>query len=564
MRCWGNNQDGQLGDGTGISLQAPPANDVLTGVKAITAGVNFTCALMTTGGVKCWGGGAVCQDSPFYGLQHCKSFINFPATPTDVLGEGVQAISASDDQVCALMANRDERCWSYLYPSRPASDILIEVQALATGGGPCALTDTGVARCWSNNSAGQVEIQDVLEGAKAVTCGGDHSCALMTTGGVKCWGNNGYGQLGDGTGSYTSAHYSPPQSDVLTNVQAIATSCSDELSAGSHTCALTLAGGVRCWGFNNEGQLGDGTVVSNPTPPLTDVLTGVKAIAAGSAHTCALTTSGGVRCWGNNASGQLGDGTTTNALAPPTSDVIADVQAIAAGGYHTCALMQAGSVRCWGDNALGQLGDGTTTNALVPTTSDVLTGVQAIAAGAVHTCVLMQTGGVRCWGNNVSGQLGEGLGVQTAVTPPAADVLAGVRAVVAGTDYTCAVMQTSGVRCWGMATDWTPSTDMLTGVRAIAVGRQHVCALTTAGGVRCWWSNSCGQLGDGTTEYVNTADQSSEVLTGVQAIAAGGDHTCALTTTGGVRCWGDGSDGALGDGTIGYRTTPVQVAVTCQ
>ena len=106
--------------------------------------------------------------------------------------------------------------------------------------------------------------------------------------------------------------------------------------------------------------------------------------------------------------GQLGDGTTTDRWTPPTSDVLTGVQAIAAGDDHTCALMTTGGVRCWGDNDYGQLGDGTTTDRSTPPASDVLTGVQAIAAGDGHTCALMTTGGVRCWGCDAYGQLGDG------------------------------------------------------------------------------------------------------------------------------------------------------------
>jgi len=99
---------------------------------------------------------------------------------------------------------------------------------------------------------------------------------------------------------------------------------------------------------------------------MNDVLTGVQAIAADGGHTCALMDTGGVRCWGENDYGQLGDGTTTDNSTPPTSDVLTGVQAIAAGNFHTCALMKNGGMQCWGDNEHGQLGDGTTTNAPTP------------------------------------------------------------------------------------------------------------------------------------------------------------------------------------------------------
>ena len=196
---------------------------------------------------------------------------------------------------------------------------------------------------------------DILTGVQAIAAGGDSTCALMTSGGVRCWGNNSYGQLGDGT---TTDHFTPPGNDALTGVQAI--------TAGrGHTCALTATGSVQCWGDDSMGQLGNGTTaVSSASPThvllqnLSDELTGVQAIAGGGNHTCALMTSGGVRCWGDNSAGQLGDGTTISRSTPSPTDVLTDVKAIATGYFHTCALMETGRVRCWGANEYGQLGSG--------------------------------------------------------------------------------------------------------------------------------------------------------------------------------------------------------------
>jgi alpha-tubulin suppressor-like RCC1 family protein len=170
---------------------------------------------------------------------------------------------------------------------------------------------------------------------------------------------------------------------------------------------MTTTLGVRCWGDNDVGQLGDGTTTSRSVPPAVDVLTGVQAVVTGFGHTCALTTTGGVRCWGDNTVGQLGDDTTTSRSVPPAVDVLTGVQAIAAGGNYTCVVMLAtGGVRCWGANDSGQLGDGTFTSHSAPPASDVLTGAKAIATGIDHTCALMTTGGVRCWGLGANGQLG--------------------------------------------------------------------------------------------------------------------------------------------------------------
>jgi alpha-tubulin suppressor-like RCC1 family protein len=186
------------------------------------------------------------------------------------------------------------------------------------------------------------------------------------------------------------------------------------ISSGQyHTCALTTGGGIKCWGSNTFGQLGDGTGshTNNFQPTPVEVIglgSGVVAISSGMWHTCAVTTAGGVKCWGNNDRSQLGDGTTTLRTAPV--DVVglsSGVAAVSAGEYHTCALTKRGGVKCWGDNLFGQLGDGTKNGSSTPV--DVLelsSGVSAISAGYSHTCALPLGGGVRCWGRNDFGQLG--------------------------------------------------------------------------------------------------------------------------------------------------------------
>ena len=258
-----------------------------------------------------------------------------------------------------------------------------------------------------------------------MSVGSEHVCVLMSSSaGVRCWGLGDAGALGNGG---TSNILSPPSTNVITGVSVV--------SAGyAHTCVLmTSSSGVRCWGWEENGRLGNGGSSASAfivSPPSTDIITGVSRVVAGGAHTCVLMSSdGGVRCWGHNGFGNLGIGTTVSVLSPPTTSVLVGASQLALGEFFTCTLMSVtSSVRCWGMGASGALGNGGTADVTSPPSSGVITGVSRLAALHRHTCVVVtSSSGLHCWGDNTNGGLGTGATTQLN-SPPATAVLTGVRA----------------------------------------------------------------------------------------------------------------------------------------
>ena len=315
----------------------------------------------------------------------------------------------------------------------------------------CGVTGGGAAKCWGRNSYYQlgdgtedgvdrltpVSVKKLTSGVSAIAAGRYHSCALLNSGAVKCWGNG--AEIGDGVGlSRSTPVFVKGMKQGIVAIDARYT----------HTCALTNGGGVKCWGSNFYGELGNRTTEWGWSPVfVTGFRTGATAVTVGESHTCVLTDTGGVKCWGRNHVGQLGDGTTTNRLVPKfVKGLRSDVLAIAAGYMHTCALTAAGRVKCWGANLSGSLGDGTAVERHAPVyvkrLGDIVT---AIAAGHSVTCALTGAGQAKCWGTPV----GDGVPNQPSYFPTNVKGLKnGVTAISAGDFHGCAIIG-GGARCWG-------------------------------------------------------------------------------------------------------------------
>ncbi len=318
----------------------------------------------------------------------------------------------------------------------------------------------------------------------------------------------------------------------------------------------------------------------------------VRQIAAGMAHTCALLSNGAVRCWGHNGSGQLGYG-HKNQIGddePPRAagnvNVGGSVKQIAAGGNHTCALLTNGAVRCWGSGG-AHLGYGHGNNIgddeAPAVAGDVNVGgsVKQLALGVRHTCALLTTGAVRCWGASPQGELGYG-NTNAVLAPASAGELSlggAVQQIAAGFEHSCAVLTNGGVRCWGynsrgilglghtanVGDNEPPAQLYLAQVKQLAAGQSHTCALFTTGAVRCWGAGATGRLGYGNTDNVGDNELPAadvDVGAAVQEIATGYLSTCALLGSGDVRCWGMGSYLGYGNSnSIGDNEAPARAGV---
>ena len=508
-RVWavGDNEDGQLGDGTKITAYTPRL--IMSDVKAISAGDGYTLILKKDGAV--WATGENWAGQLGDGTQTDK------ATPVKVMSE-VHAISAGDEH--SLFLKTDETLWACghnedgqlgdgtnITRTLPVK-VTTGVKTMSAGGAFSIFLKTdGTAWASGENWAGQIgdgshesrstPIQ-IMSGVKAVAAGMDHGLYLKSDGSLWSVGGNWAGQLGDGTTTYQST---PIQ--VFSNVMAMA--------AGDDYSAIVT----------NEGDLflaGDRGIGIQGIEPV-QIMSDVQSVSAGADHLLILKNDGSIWAQGYNESGALGS-SDPPMLANPVV-MMTGAEAVDAGPYHSLILKDDGSAWAVGDNFVGALGDGTFESRSNPVR--VLTNVQAVATGENHSLFLKTDGSV--WVSGVP------LGTQL---PDDYDYLYH--------DY----REQSLV--------YEEPEQLMTDVKAIASGVSHCLFLKTDGSVWAAGANWAGQLGIGSKE-----DQASAVMVmeGVKAVAAGDHHSFFLKDDGSL--WGAGrnDEGQLGDETLIDRKVPV-------
>lgn len=498
LKCWGQDSSGALGDGLTATVSSPKnATVVTTGVTQITTNIGATCVLVN-GNVKCFGQpnlsgntlSGVSQVS--LGQSHACAIssgslkcwgentrgqlgyaLNIPApitsasvyagqtTPGLTIASGVTYVAGGTLHTCAIV-NGAIQCWGSNIQGQLGNGVSVNhanphsiissgvTQVSAGGNATCALVG-GALKCWGGNYNPMVGNNSVFDaptpvtvipsGATHVEVGGINTCALLGTN-LSCWGNNSYMQMFD----LPNYNYVSPTA-FLTNITQIAVGAAYE--------CYTQSGLLYCFGYNNVGQVGNGTILATiPNAKAFQLFAGmtINQVSASSQSTCALVNNGTVYCWGQNSSGQIGDGTTVNKLSPVKVTLPGPATEVTAGGDTTCAIVS-GALYCWG--APGFVGNGT----VIIQPSPVLviaSGVTQVSANYSHTCAVVN-GAAQCWGYNYYGALGDGTNVNKS----------------------------------------SPVTAIASGVAQVSTGQNHACALMTTGELRCWGDDSVGAVGDG-------------------------------------------------------------------
>ncbi|MFZ6026487.1 MAG: RCC1 repeat-containing protein [Chloroflexota bacterium] len=599
--CWGDNQWGQLGNGSFVSSTTPVQVNGLSDAASIATLHKHVCALTRDGAVKCWG-------RNYHGELGNNSTTN-RSTPVDVVGlsGGVKQLAVGGFHACALLEDGGIKCWGYNFhgqlgdgTSGETADRWTPVDVVDAAGArltgfraialgkyhACALTSANRLQCWGYNMDGQVgdgtsgreadrhTPVDVpgLTDVRAVALGERHSCALLNAGSVKCWGGGYEGQLG-----FIPENW---QTSIPTDVPGLTSGVSQIVAGVYHSCAILSNAALQCWGNNYAGQVGNGSMADQYSPqPVVGAESAVSQVSGGDSHTCAVIDQQ-VSCWGSNLFGQVGNGQT--GLYAPTQPTGLDGRAIAvaSGAYHSCAILEGGSVKCWGRNTFGQLGDGTNEQRL--TAVDVVgldVPAVAVTAGGNHSCVLLADNRVMCWGLNGYGQLGNGQAPSSnlpvkVVTENEEEVMEGtIHEITGGWEHTCAVADV-GFWCWGgntlgqLGNDKAPQNSSIpvsvrrfggeTGVGIVA-GENNTCAFTAYGVAKCWGDNFYGQLGIGITTTSEVPLPIPDLQWGVTDMAVGRYHACAMVD-GGAKCWGFNASGQVGDRTTVNRWSPVDVS----
>lgn len=599
--CWGSNAYGELGIGTTSQDSNVPVQ-VTGGLLAsqVAAGHEFSCAVTLTHTVDCWG------DNNYGELGNGTKADSSTPVPVKGLANVIQ-IATGFYHACAVESNGTLWCWgdngngelgnnSTTSSSVPVIVSMQNVTQVSAGfSDTCAIGNApGDLWCWGWDDVGQLgdgvttdshvptQVAGLSSGVQQVSVGMDSTCAIANVPGTAalCWGDNNHGKIGDGI-QRTFTSFPSQVFGLLTAPAGGPGGTPNQVAAGGqHACVVLTTAVVRCWGYGFYGQLGNGSDLDRFIPAPVIGLPGpahsVSAVSAGFATGCAVTDTLNATCWGED----VGDGgalATVHTAATPVVNLPAGGVSQVSATFGGCALVRTGglatAVRCWGPNNDGQLGDGTTINRVKPVKVQGLAGSpESVTTNGADACAIVKGGGAACWGLNDHGQLGNNT-TTNSTTAVAVQGLGGpVAQIAAADDHTCALLTNETVQCWGsndhgqLGNGSTSDSSVpvpvtgLTGAVAISVGHSFSCAIDNGGDAWCWGWNQYGQLGNGSTSDSSTPVMAGGTGFGAVAVASGDESTCAALYYGPVDCWGYNGAGQLGTGSVGGgSSTPVPV-----
>ena len=582
--AWGNNGNGQLGDGTVTTRATPGRVTGLESIIAVDAGYFHSLAADRQGAVWAWG------SNSFGKLGQGASTIKDSKTPIKVLqldnvvdvraGRSHSLALTRDGKVMAWGRNTDGQLGDSTVLTRrlpvsvnfPMADVQVVAIDVASNSS-FALDSMGRLWSWGANdmtvlgddsvtSASSPVYLNALEKfgkVRSFAVGSASVAAVLTDGSLWVWGSL--------AGYFEENATGPARVSGLPGTVA-------QVRLGVDNILVTLTDGrLLAYGDNANGQLGNGTVefgYGDFAPPK-GVTGPIAHFALGADYALTLDASGRLLAWGNNAVGQLGGGASSTLSVPGLVKGLGPATRIASGRDHALALLADGTVRAWGDNGLGQLGDDSFTPVSAsPVVAQGLTGIRRIAAGDSSSAALDNKGQLWGWGSNLLGALALAPSEIFASVPTLASGVPALSDVSAGSNHMMGLDLQGRVWAWGYNASGqlgdnayeTMQPRMLTSlsnIAALSAGGDRSMALDTLGRVWAWGDNIYLQTSPASAQQVDAPTLVAGLPT-IKAISAGPDSSLALALDGGLWAWGAGSEGQLGDGKqVVSRAQPVRV-----
>jgi alpha-tubulin suppressor-like RCC1 family protein len=554
--CWGDNESGQIGNGT-TQLQLSPvriAHALDKGWKSVSTISSHTCAIDIDLKLWCWGGNT-------YGQTGSSTTVGSNTTsPSPVIhpgGSPWDRVETGYRHTCAIDLAGDVWCFGdsefgqaggieedepiqLVRVAHPEQKVWIDIVVGAFHS--CAIDDDDALWCWGDNRSGQIgdnetmvltpkQLGDSQHGWVRAAAGSNVTCGIRSGGSIWCWPG-----IGD---------VNKPSRVRLGGKAALVSTGMD------HTCALKDDGTLWCWGAS---RMPGEKKVLDPTPM--QIPGSWKDVSVGGGHTCAVASDTALWCWGLDAFGQIGDRKINNAAG--LSLVSGKWESVSSGDSHTCAVDTNSGLWCWGSNEFGQLGSGDQLSSDHPRNIDNPAGAGwvDVSAGYLHTCAVDDAGDIWCWGLNSDGQLGDGTFISRSAPVRVAPPEGKWRFVTAGYQYTCGIDDQNSLYCWGwsgVVGSNTPSWIIGSWLSA-SIGVGHTCATLMNGDLWCGGLNRNGQVGNGT--FVDTTVPVD--LGGTWAgLSAGYFYTCGISTNGTLWCWGANHRGQLGIDTAVMDLAPI-------